>query len=152
MLCVNDGPYTLFQGNPAGGTYSGTGVTGNQFNPSTVGVSSTPITYSYTNGNGCSGSAQTTVVVDGCASISENELDFIVVYPNPSAGSFTISSGEVMMNSVKVYNALGQVVYEVSDLQTSKQDVDLKQMAKGVYTLRVLTDAGTQHIPVILEK
>lgn len=152
MLCVNDGIYTFIQGSPAGGTYSGTGVTGNQFNPATVGVSSTPVTYSYTNGNGCSGSAQTTVVVDGCASISENELDFILVYPNPSTGSFTISSGEVNMNSVKVYNALGQVVYEVSGLQTSKQDVDLKNMAKGVYTLRVLTDAGTQHIPVVLEK
>ena len=152
MLCVNDGPYTLFQGSPAGGTYSGTGVTGTQFNPATVGVSSTPVTYSFTNGNGCSGSAQTTVVVDGCASISENELDFILVYPNPSAGSFTISSGEVNMNSVKIYNALGQVVYEVSDLQTAKQDVDMKHMAKGVYTLRVLTDTGTQHIPIVLER
>ena len=152
MLCVNDGPYTLFQGSPAGGTYSGTGVTGNQFNPATVGVSSTQVTYNYTNGNGCSGSAQTTVVVDGCASISENELDFILVYPNPSTGSFTVSSGEVNMSSLKVYNALGQVVYEASDLQTTKQDVDLKNMAKGVYTLRVLTDAGTQHIPVVLEK
>lgn len=152
MLCVNDGIYTFIQGTPAGGTYSGTGVTGNQFNPATVGVSSTPVTYSYTNGNGCSGSAQTTVVVDGCASISENELDFILVYPNPSTGLFTISSGEVNMNSVKVFNALGQVVYEVADLQTSKQDVDLKNMAKGVYTLRVLTDVGAQHIPIVLEK
>lgn len=152
MLCVNDGIYTLTQGTPAGGTYSGTAVSGNQFNPATAGVGSTTVTYNYTNGNGCSGSAQTTVTVDGCASISENELNFITVYPNPSSGAFTISSGEVSMNSVKVYNAMGQVVYEASDLQTSKQAIDLKNMAKGVYTLQVLTEAGAQHIPIVLEK
>jgi PKD repeat protein len=152
MLCSNDGPYTLTQGSPAGGTYSGTGVTGGQFNPATTGIGSTAVTYNYTNGNGCSGSAQTTVVVDGCASISENELDFISVYPNPSTGSFTISSGEVNLNAVKVYNAVGQLVYEVTNLQVSKQDVDLRNMAKGVYTIRVLTEVGTQHIPLVLEK
>ncbi len=152
MLCVSDGPYTLVQGSPAGGTYSGSGVTGNQFNPASVGISNTTVTYNYTNGNGCSGSAQTTVVVDDCASIAENELGFIMVYPNPSTGLVTISSGEVNINSVKIYNALGQVVYEVSDLQDSKHNVDLKQMAKGVYTIRVLTEVGTQHIPIVLEK
>lgn len=152
MLCSNDGPYTLTQGNPAGGSYSGTGVTGNQFNPATTGIGSTTVTYNYTNGNGCSGSAQTTVTVDGCASIDENELDFISVYPNPSTGSITINSGEVNLNAVKVFNALGQVVYEVSNLQTSKQDLDIRNMAKGVYTIRVLTEVGTQHIPLVLEK
>jgi len=152
MLCVSDGPYTLVQGSPAGGTYSGSGVTGNQFNPATVGISNTTVTYNYTNGNGCSGSAQTTVVVDGCASIAENELDFITVYPNPTTGLFTISSGDVKLNAVKVFNTFGQVVYEVSNLQDSEQAIDLKQMAKGVYTIRVLTEAGTQHIPIVLEK
>lgn len=152
MLCSTDGPYTLIQGSPAGGTYSGTGVTGNQFNPATTGVGSTTVTYNFTNGNGCSGSAQTTVVVDGCASIAENEIDLVSVYPNPSTGSVTINSGEVNLNSVKVFNALGQVVFEISNLQTSKQDVDLRNMAKGVYTIRVLTDAGAQHIPIVLEK
>ncbi len=152
MLCSSDGPYTLTQGSPAGGTYSGTGVTGNQFNPATVGVSSTPVTYSYTNIFSCTATAQTTVVVDGCASIGENELNFIQLYPNPSTGSFTISSGEVNMNSVKVFNAVGQLVYEVNDLQSSKQGIDLRNMAKGVYTVRVITEVGTQHIPVVLEK
>jgi PKD repeat protein len=152
MLCSTDGPYTFTQGSPAGGTYSGTGVTGNQFNPATTGIGSTAVTYNYTNGNGCSGSAQTTVVVDGCASIAENELDLISVYPNPSTGFITISSGEVNLTAVKVFNAQGQVVYEVNNLQTVKQDIDLRNMAKGVYTMRIQTDAGMQHIPIVLEK
>lgn len=151
-LCSSDGPFTLTQGSPAGGTYSGTGVTGGQFNPATTGIGSTTVTYNYTNGNGCSGSAQTTVTVDGCASIGENQLNLISVYPNPSTGLITIYSGEVNLNAVKVFNALGQVVYELNNLQTVKQEIDLKNMAKGVYTMRVQTDAGMQHIPIVLEK
>ena len=42
---------------PAGGTYSGTGVTaGGLFTPSAAGTGTHTITYTYTNGNGCTGS------------------------------------------------------------------------------------------------
>lgn len=152
VVCVYDSPITLNQGSPAGGTYSGTGVSGNQFNPSVLGIGSTTITYSYTNSNGCSGSAQKTVTVDGCASIGENELKLVSVYPNPSTGMITIASGEINLNGIQVFNALGQVVYELNGIQTAKQDLNLNNMAKGVYTIRILTEAGTQHVPVVLEK
>lgn len=152
LVCVYDSPITLTQGSPSGGTYSGTGVSGGQFNPSVLGVGSTTVTYNYTNSNGCSGAAQTTATVDGCASIGENELNFIAVYPNPSSGVLTVSSGEVNLSGIQVFNALGQVVYELNGIQTVKQDLNLSTMAKGVYTLRILTEAGIKHVPVILEK
>ncbi|MNJ84208.1 Pregnancy-associated plasma protein-A [compost metagenome] len=152
VVCVFDSPITLNQGNPSGGSYSGTGVSGNQFNPSVPGIGSTTITYSYTNSNGCSGSAQTTATVDGCASIDENDLKLVSVYPNPSTGMITVYSGEINLNGIQVFNALGQVVYELNGIQTGKQDLNLSNMAKGVYTIRILTEAGTQHVPVVLEK
>ncbi len=40
-------------GTPMGGTYSGSGVVGNTFNPQTVLVGTYPVTYSYTNAQGC---------------------------------------------------------------------------------------------------
>jgi hypothetical protein len=127
-------------------------VNGNQFNPATAGIGSTVVTYNYTNGNNCSGSAQSTVTVDGCASIGENELNLISVYPNPSVGFVIISSGNVNLNAIEVFNALGQVVYRVTDLNTSHEELDLRNMAKGVYTIRLLTAVGTQHVPLVLEK
>jgi hypothetical protein len=51
----NAAPVTL-TGNPAGGTFSGPGISGSQFNPSTAGVGGPyNILYSYTNAQGCSG-------------------------------------------------------------------------------------------------
>ncbi|MGA1978710.1 MAG: DUF2341 domain-containing protein, partial [Bacteroidales bacterium] len=55
--------YALNQGSPSGGTYSGTGVTGNNFNASVAGVGTHAITYTYTDVTGCSASASQNIVV-----------------------------------------------------------------------------------------
>ncbi|GAO45509.1 hypothetical protein FPE01S_05_02040, partial [Flavihumibacter petaseus NBRC 106054] len=60
--CVS-GPSIPLTGSPAGGTFSGTGVSGSNFNPATAGAGTHTITYTYTNGNGCTNSAQTTITV-----------------------------------------------------------------------------------------
>ena len=54
-------------GNPTGGVFSGTGVTGNTFSPTVAGVGGpNTITYSYTDANGCSNSSiQQTIVIAG---------------------------------------------------------------------------------------
>ncbi len=48
-----DAPISNLTGFPAGGTFSGVGVTGNLFDPAVAGVGTHSITYSYTDGNGC---------------------------------------------------------------------------------------------------
>ncbi|MEO8770888.1 MAG: GEVED domain-containing protein [Ferruginibacter sp.] len=67
-VCSTDAAFALSGGSPAGGTYSGTGVNGGQFNPATAGVGSFPITYSYTNANGCTATATQSITVTNCTS------------------------------------------------------------------------------------
>ena len=55
--------YTLSQGLPSGGVYSGPGVTGTNFNASVAGVGTHSITYLYTDGLGCSNSAVKNIIV-----------------------------------------------------------------------------------------
>jgi PKD repeat protein len=60
---LNTAPaFPLTGGSPAGGTYSGAGVTGNTFNPA-IGVGTYAITYSYTDINGCANSATQGITV-----------------------------------------------------------------------------------------
>jgi len=47
-LCLNSSPITLTGGSPAGGTYSGSGVSNGQFNPASAGEGQHLIRYSYT--------------------------------------------------------------------------------------------------------
>ncbi|MFT3885789.1 MAG: T9SS type A sorting domain-containing protein [Flavobacteriales bacterium] len=60
-LCTSDAPIALTDGSPAGGTFSGTGVSGGDFDPS---VGTQTITYNYTDGNSCSSSATTVINVN----------------------------------------------------------------------------------------
>ena len=67
--CVSNTMLTL-SGTPSGGTFSGPGVSGSNFNASVAGTGSKTITYTYTNGNGCTNSATTTITVNPLPSIS----------------------------------------------------------------------------------
>jgi hypothetical protein len=51
-VCV-DQPAQPLTGSPTGGVFSGAGVSGNQFFPAITGVGTFPVTYTFTDGNGC---------------------------------------------------------------------------------------------------
>jgi hypothetical protein len=52
-VCSSDAAFALTGGLPTGGTYSGTGVSGGNFDPSLATIGANLITYSYTDGNNC---------------------------------------------------------------------------------------------------
>ncbi len=62
-ITTSDAAFALSGGSPAGGTYSGTGVSGGSFNPAVAGMGVHSITYSYTDGNGCGNSCTYTIAV-----------------------------------------------------------------------------------------
>lgn len=62
-VCIDSAAFPLTGGSPAGGAFSGPGVTGNTFDPAAAGVGSHVITYTFVDTNGCSGTAMDTLVV-----------------------------------------------------------------------------------------
>ena len=88
-FCTTQGNQTLTQGSPSGGVYSGTGVSGGNFNPSTAGAGNHTIKYVVTNSNGCKDSATTTVTVSNGITASASSV------PNQcsNAASFTLTNG-----------------------------------------------------------
>ena len=76
-LCVNGNSLTLLGvGVPSGGTsvYSGTGVSGNQFNPSSAGVGTHTISYKYTDAKSCVDSVSTSITVDSVPIVAISSL------------------------------------------------------------------------------
>ena len=61
--CVTASPLSL-SGLPAGGTWSGSGVSGSMFTPSVAGAGTIRVYYSYTDENGCSSVDSTEIVVN----------------------------------------------------------------------------------------
>jgi hypothetical protein len=73
-VCNNDPPFALTGGSPAGGTYSGPGVSAGNFNPSAAGVGSHLITYTFTDANGCTNSDTSSIMVNNCSTVPTIQL------------------------------------------------------------------------------
>jgi len=146
-VCVNSGSIAL-TGSPAGGSYSGTNVSGTAFTPATSGTF-TP-SYSFTNSTtGCSNTASTSIVVNVCTGIEALAASgdaVIAAYPNPTSGIVTIESG--VSAEIVVMNAVGQVVLKES-LHEGKQTLDLSENPSGIYLIHVRQNAKVQTIKVV---
>src|SRR5690606_16061682 len=64
-FCTSDPPVML-NGTPAGGVWSGPGVSGDQFDPAVAGEGQHELTYTYTDGNGCIAAETTIIEVEIC--------------------------------------------------------------------------------------
>jgi len=94
-VLTTDGPVTL-NGAPAGGTYSGPGVSGNQFNPGVAGVGTHQITYSYTNtATGCSNSASRSITV----TTPTSNAALIILDSNTDLPLFALTDGLELQKS-----------------------------------------------------
>ncbi len=67
--CINAGTITL-AASPSGGIFSGTGVTGSQFDPTTAGRGTTTITYTLTTDKGCTSTTTANIIVNDIAALS----------------------------------------------------------------------------------
>jgi glucose/arabinose dehydrogenase len=142
MYCVYNDTAT-FTGNPAGGTFSGPGMTGNTFDPNAAGLGFHTITYDYTDSvSGCSNSTSIIIHVDACLGITENSsLVSLTLFPNPNNGEFILST--IVRNKVDVVaeiaDALGQVVLSRSlSLGAGHNSIRFNNsLAKGVYFLKI---------------
>jgi len=65
-VCNTATAFALSGGLPSGGMYSGQGVSNNQFNPAVAGLGTFPITYRFTNSDGCSAAATENITVTDC--------------------------------------------------------------------------------------
>lgn len=131
-LCVDDPAITLGTASPAGGTWSGTGVTGTQFNPATAGEGTYIITYTYADSNACSASATGEIVVDGCLAIEEASAEMHTsIAPNPSFGSVTLHADRAVV--VHIVNTLGEQVQTVYLNQQNGFEATITHLNPGVY-------------------
>lgn len=138
-LCSNSAVLSL-SGIPAGGTFTGTGVSGNTFNPANANQSQNIITYTYADANGCSGSAKDSVFVSTCVGINNSieASNNISIYPNPANADITISIADFKLNEntqFEIINTLGQTVF-ANKITQSQTVIDIATLSNGIYSVR----------------
>ncbi|MEZ4777655.1 MAG: LamG-like jellyroll fold domain-containing protein [Bacteroidia bacterium] len=89
-LCALSSPVTLVGGMPAGGVYSGSGVSGQTFDPASVGPGQYLINYTVTGANGCTNLANQMMVVYANPPVSAGNDQTIC---NGSSATLTAAGG-----------------------------------------------------------
>jgi len=150
LLCVTASPITLTPGTPAGGTYSGPGVTGTTFDPAVAGVGNKNVIYTYTDSAGCVGRDTSVITVDPCSGIGEVSEIGLQFYPNPGSGIFRINQVE-SVSLITIHDVFGKELKRL--VPTTNQIIlDMTTAADGVYLLRVLQNEKVYSSPFILKK
>ena len=129
----------LNMGVPYGGTYSGQGVTGSAFDPSTLAPGNYVLTYFYTSPFGCSNTDTANFEVLSCTGIENTEVDPIAVYPNPFTDAITISTNGSYGNGIAVLtDASGREVRRM-DFHEDEVSVQMNTngIAGGIYMLSI---------------
>jgi len=149
-MCVYNASVTLTGGSPAGGTFSGTGVSGGSFNPATAGAGTHTVTYAFTDANGCDNTATDNIIVSACLGLDEAAEAIFRVYPNPSAGVFTVStSGNEGLQHVVITDLQGKVVQNIAAIAGSELLVDLTHAENGIYFLRGEVNGQTVSVRLV---
>lgn len=153
-LCIGDGPITLTSGAPAGGTYSGAGVSGVLFSPSLSGAGNFVLSYQYSDANNCTNTASTAIVVDACLGFGQtlNKDASLHVFPNPGQGIIFITSDREKILSVRLTDVNGKVVLRQGYLEEIKIMLDISRELPGIYVLEVRLNGGLSFYSRIIKK
>jgi hypothetical protein len=149
VVCQSDPALTL-SGSPAGGAFSGAGISGSTFTPSTAGVGAASVTYTATNA-GCTSVSTRVILVNECAErhLKLGQFPAVIVYPNPSSGiiNLRINTDLYTKIGVKAYNSDGQMVHNQvfnGIAYGSVVSFDLSRQAAGTYHLFLFNDENGQ--------
>lgn len=145
-VCHNGNYLVLSGGNPAGGSFSGAGVSSGQFNPWSTGAGTFPVVYTYTATNGCSNSATDSVYVLVCGNVNTPIGAHSNLYPNPAKSLINIELSPFSQGNtwVEIVDVMGKSVLTPTLLQTSPQTILLPpSLPNGVYICRLRSNEIT---------
>jgi subtilisin-like proprotein convertase family protein len=146
-VCISDQVIPLVA-SPAGGSWSGTGVSGLNFIPPATAVGTYTLTYSYTSEFGCPATATKRIVVKDCPErmilLRDNA---VILFPNPNSGNFFIRINSVLYNNLgmRVYANNGTLVrtQQFSGLAWGRViPIDLTNLPGGLYMVKFYYEGG----------
>lgn len=84
----------------------------------------------------------TVVITEGTAGVDENTLSNLSVFPNPSNDVVNVTV-EALVNNIAIVDLNGRTVKSVKFEGVSEAQVNVSDLASGVYMMTISSDKGT---------
>ncbi len=142
VICSGGPPVTLV-GSPAGGSYSGSNVTGNTFSASAAGVGTFAVAYTYQDPNGCSASSNLSLIVSACTGLSQQSIAAagLSIYPNPVSEKVVIKNNLGVETIAGIFDASGRLIIS-QRVAPGEEAIAMEGVAKGLYLLSIRDVSG----------
>jgi hypothetical protein len=83
--------------------------------------------------------------------VVENQMDGIVVYPNPANTQLNVQfSTQTQTTTIRLYSVTGQVVFEKIVSANGNQTIDTTHLSDGMYELEITTAKGNARRKVMV--
>jgi hypothetical protein len=158
FYCIYNSPVTLLP-SPAGGVFSGPGISGLTFDPAVADTGHHAIAYTFSDSYGCTRVTSDSVLVDLCVGTDElTSVGQLTVFPNPGDGRFRVRTPMkgVFSAVISVTDITGKEVFRettISDGYLLDHALDLSMLEAGGYLLRLTTsDGGCRHARVVISR
>jgi hypothetical protein len=151
----NTDPAVNISGFPSGGTFSGPGISGNLFDPSTANIGNNAIKYTYADNVGCVDSITKLVKVKLFVStkLSPDHIARPTINPNPSQGVFEFTFANGTSAEIKIYDALGKLIISNEKAASeTKINIDLSPYPGGMYMAHISNNSSYVSLKLILIK
>ncbi|WP_192822856.1 T9SS type A sorting domain-containing protein [Rufibacter sp. LB8] len=158
-ICLEKGNITLTGGSPAGGTYTGPGITNNILDPRAAGEGTFTISYTYSDpAVDCPVTVTQPVTIANCLSAAdEAQAATLSAYPNPAQTELLVTASVTKTESIalQLVDMKGNVVYQKSIKASAgelKHEIQVGQLPQGLYVLHYRTAAATTTRKIVISR
>lgn len=81
-------------------------------------------------------------------SVASNNDQLLSVFPNPVESKLFIDRNDATILSIQLYDLMGKEILKKSTNESEMQIVDLLEVRKGLYFLKIATDKGVEVIKI----
>lgn len=82
-------------------------------------------------------------------SVPNYDSESLVVFPNPFTNSISLKISKSSIDKVQVFDLLGRLVIDVPGNNSDSMKLEIQNLEKGNYILKIHTDSGIQSIRII---
>lgn len=147
-LCDYNAAVTL-NATPAGGSWSGDGVNGNQFDPATANLGDNEVTYTVVNGE-CTASSTIHIMVDECVGVNTVDMINVEIYPNPAKNYFIINAETDMVGTLSTVDGK-TILSSITVTGNMENRIETLSLSKGIYLLTLSSEKNTMTKRIVIE-
>ncbi|HOZ29808.1 MAG TPA: T9SS type A sorting domain-containing protein, partial [Bacteroidales bacterium] len=111
---------------------------------STLGIGEHTFSVTVTSANECVAEDEIVITVIPGAGVDSDNIKSISIYPNPTNGIINISGNDII--SIDIFDNAGKHI-----LTTEEQNIDLSDLAKGMYFIKINTTKNSLNSKIIIE-